>query len=321
MKVLTTELPGTPPWEAAHEGKLGAHDIASIVGVGRQTALQVWAKVTNHIPKEDLSGKSYIRRGIALEPVVAELYRKESRRIVRDSPGLIQHPTLDWIATTPDRVVEFGSENRAPLSGCVVQSGLLECKTAGFGHSKEWLAGIPLMVQVQLQMQLACCEMSMGSAACLPVDADDDAPDVLWADLPFDAVLVDRILDKLTDFRVKFWVTDIPPQATERDLGVIRKMFPAHAPGKVIPMTEQIETAWRTRERLTDEIKEEATKRGFKIKGFEDDPYKAEIVQALGDAEYAQGEHLLLRLRAEPRGEYWVPASSPRVLRSVKGVK
>jgi len=313
VKVLTKELPGTPEWLSAHKGKLGAHDIASIVGVGRQTPLQVWAKLTGKVEAEDISQKSYVRRGIALEPVVLRLFAEETKRKVGPSPGLVQHPALDWIATTPDAVQTF--------TGPGDRQGVVEAKTSGFGHHREWLAGVPLLVLVQVHMQLACCGFDGGSAACLPVDADDDTPDVLWADLPFDAVLVDRILDKLTDFRVKFWMTDIPPAATERDLGVIRKMFPSESSGKVLPMTEAIETAWRTREQLLAEIKDEAAKRGFKIKGFEDDSYKAEILQAFGDAEYVQGDSLLLRCRAEPRSEYWVPASAPRVLRKVKEMK
>ncbi len=301
MKVLTTEAPGTPEWLAAHQGKLGAHDIASIIRVGRQSPLKVWAKLTQKIPVEDISGKSYIRRGIALEPVVAQLFADATKRTILPSPGLVQHPTLDWIATTPDRLmVAEGKPN-----------GVLECKTAGFGHHREWQSQVPLMVQVQVAMQLSCVEMPMGSAACMPVDADDDTPDVLWADLNYDADLVERILGALVQFREKHWLTDIPPEVTDKDVDTLRKMFPTSISGKHAPLTPDIEALWEAREAHLAEIKAHTTQA---------DEMKAQIQLAMGESEFLVGSTYCLRWRNEPKAEYWVKASSTRVLRRVKSI-
>lgn len=302
MKILTVQPAGSDAWKAAHAGRLGGHAIASILGVGRETPLQTWAKLTGKVPEDDLSKKPWIQRGIALEEAVARLYSSETGRGLMPTPGLVEHPGASWIACTPDRMVQFPS----------MSWGLVELKTAGFGRHHEWMAGAPLHVQVQLQFQLACCEMTEGSAACLPVDADDETPAVLWQDIPRDDVFLDRAMNALVDFRERYWLKDVPPPATDKDLGTVRKLFPTADPSKVVEMSQELDVRWRTRKDLLAEIREKQ-----KIV----DQIAAEAQQELGDALWCQGPGYVLRWQNEPRAAYTVEASSPRILREMKAVK
>lgn len=301
MKILTTAPPGSPEWLQSHEGKLGAHQILSILGIGRSTPLQTWAELTGKIERPDISRKSYVRRGVALEEAVARLYSEESGRTVSPSPGLVQHPAHDWIALTPDRTVAFP---HGP--------GLLEAKTAGFGRSREWAAGPPLAVVVQLQMQLAVCEMPVGSAACIPVDADEDAEPVLWQDLAADAMLVERILTALSEWREHYWLKDVPPPATAEDTGTARAMFPREVVGSVMTMTPEMEEMWTARRCILLDIKDRQAQA---------DEIEARLKLAIGENEWAQGSGYVLRWREQIRKGYTVQESKSRPLIQMKEIK
>lgn len=320
-RVLSTEPPGSAAWRSAHKGRMGAGHIAAVLLDGevdgrgrplaRSTITQAWAELCDHVEPEDISAKPWIKRGVALEPVVARLYSEDAQRPLFPSPGLVRHPDVDWVALTPDF--------RTEIQG---QPALVECKTAGFGHAAEWEAQIPVHVMVQLTMQLVVCGMDVGSAACMPIDLDDESEPILWQDLVLDPLLVDRIMNELTVFRERYWLRDIPPPARARDVSTLRKLFPSDVKGKVIELAPEIGELWLERAVYMQEVKSFAAERGLAVEGFKDDDRKARVFQAMGDAEYATcaGDRLILRCRAEPREGYTVPPTAPRILRKVKAV-
>lgn len=298
LQVLTTDAPGSPTWKLAHKGRIGGHGAASILGVGYQSPLQLWAELTGKLEPEDISRKPWIRRGIALEPVVSALYAEETGRTVLPSPGLVQHPTLDWVAVTPDGL----------LKG---MDGVPEFKTFGLHMRKDWSAKVPDRHYAQGQLYCVVLGVAFVSFGAMAIDDDEEAEPLLWKDEPSNQVFQDYMMGELVQFREKHWLTDIPPPATAKDLGALKRMFPKPAEGKVVELSSALSELWRQREEMNRE-KNVLEKEAEKI--------QATILQEIQDAEYAVGEGFVLRCKVEPRSGYQVEPSRPRILRKVKAV-
>lgn len=298
--VVTTEPPGSPAWLKAHEGKIGGSDIACLFGVGRKTPLRLWAELTGKVEREDISKLPYVRRGIALEPVVKALYTEVTGRPVLATPGLIAHPTLPWLAGTPDGMVEINGD-----------LGVFEAKTLGFFKKKDWAEEqIPLAYQIQCHLYLVLTGTEQASIAAMPIDDSEDEEPILYRDFLISPIFADRMMDAVVEFREKHWMTDIPPEGNwEKDRETIKRMFPRESTGRTVEMTDRIVELWAQKEQLAS-AKTNVEKELKAVTG--------EIEAFLGDAEYAIGPGYRLQYRVEPRKAYQVEASSPRVLRKVK---
>jgi len=304
-RVLTTAQPGEPEWLKAHEKVLGGHDVACILGQGRKTPLQLWAELTGKLPREDISKLPWVRRGQALEPVVCALYAEENptRRLL-PSPGLVRHAELPFLAGTPDRLL---LDPERPL-------GVLEAKTFGFWKRADWKEGIPLPYQVQVQVYLAVLGLDWASIAAMPVDdtKDDTAP-VLCMDIVPEPTFIAFMLEEVERFWVEHVEADIPPPALQDDTSVLRRMFKRESPGTVIRLNDIHDGLWQERKRLLEE------KKAIEARCEE---IAATIQQEMGVAEWAEmPSGGVLRWRVEPRKEYVVKASEPRVLREMGAIK
>ena len=299
--IITTEPPGSPAWLKAHEGRIGGSDVASILGVGRKTPLRVWAELTHHIEREDISKLPHIRLGNALEPVVKALYTESTQRPVLDTPGLIAHPTLPWIAGTPDGMVE--------INGSL---GVFEAKTLGFQKKKDWDGeAIPLDYQIQVHLYLVLTGCEQASIAALTKDnpGDDDEP-ILWRDMVIQPVFADHMMDKLVEFREKHWLTDIPPEGNwEKDRDTIKRMFPREVEGTVMEMTEEAAQHWFNKEQL-------AAQKTAVSKELEAET--AWLEAWMGTAARALGPGFDLKFVQEQRKGYEVKPTSVRMIRKVK---
>lgn len=302
MKVLTAAAAGSAEWKEAHKGKLGSNLICDILGVGRQSRLKAWALLTGKVEEEDISGRSYIRRGIALEPVVCDLYSQETGRKLSPTPGLVQHPEVDWIACTPDRMLE--EDDGRGL-------GVLEAKTFGFWRAHDWRAGIPVRVRTQAHAIGMCTGARWLSYAAMPIDDDEDTEPVLWADETLNFQLVDWMMNELVDFREKHWQKDVPPPAEASDLGAIKAIY-SHDQPAAITLSPEIVELCLEHEQLGKVISD--TKR-------ERDAAEARIRQFMGDHRWASGPGFVMRCQVEPRAAHTVAASEPRVLRKMREMK
>jgi putative phage-type endonuclease len=312
-KILTAAPPGTPEWLEKHKGRIGSSDLATILGVNpHKSRVRLWGELTGHIPREDIGHLPHIRRGILLEPVVVSLFENETKKKATASPGLVQHPTLEMVAVTPDRLVDDGT---APL----------ECKTVGLHKRRDWNQETPLHVQLQGQGQLWVLDLERVyfAAFCLDAEADseDDEDDAEEAKTE-DPLLLWQCLDRRDDLFevmgnevVKFWEdhvkTDIPPDPGS-DLKAVKAIYPTHMTGIVKTISAEAELSWIRSAELAS-ARTQAKK--------EQDAEKAKILLEIGDAEYAKTPGgIVLRARVEPRKGYVVEPCFPRVLRKVKAV-
>jgi putative phage-type endonuclease len=243
-QVITTEPPGSPAWLDAHKGRIGGSDIACILGVGRKTPLRFWAEWKGKIEREDISKLPHIRRGVALEPVVKTLYTEVTNRPVLATPGLIAHPTLPWLAGTPDGMVEINGD-----------LGVFEAKTMGFFKKKDWAdEAVPLAYQIQVHLYMILTGTEKASIAAMPIDDDEDEEPVLWRDMVIQPVFADLMMDKVQDFYERHLMTDIPPEGNwEKDRETVRKMFPREEPGRVIEMDSYMVELWAQKEALASQ--------------------------------------------------------------------
>ena len=113
-------LQGTDAWLEARRGLVTATDLPVILG------LSPW-RCEADLADEKLGAAApqppsvAARRGSALEPLMAELYREATGRTVRRQRAMLRHPEIEWAAASIDataaglRIVEFkttGSRQR-----------------------------------------------------------------------------------------------------------------------------------------------------------------------------------------------------------------
>ncbi len=310
--VLTKDPPGSPAWLLAHKGRYGSNDVSTIMGVNRhKSRMRLWAEMTERTEREDLSSLPHIRRGTLLEPIVLQLFAKETGKEILPSPGLVQHPTLSCVAITPDAMTDDGQ-------------AVVEVKTVGMHMRRTWMDGVPLGVHVQgaAQSWVLGLGVMYFAAFCLDasdVDEDDEDSDgapkgdplLLWAKRDVNPKLIEVMGNEVVAFHEDHVLKDIPPNPDD-DLKAVKDAWKQEVRGKVIELPAELEI---------DLV------RNFEIASLrtalkkEQDGCKARIGVAMQDAEYARTPGgLCVRYKVEPRKGHYVEACEPRVLRKVKAV-
>jgi predicted phage-related endonuclease len=313
-KILTDRPPGTPEWKAAHKGKIGSNDVASIFNVNpHKSAVKLWGELCEHTETEDISHLPHIRRGILLEPVVVSLFENETGMQASPSPGLVQHPTLDYVAITPDRMLDVAGA-LAPL----------ECKTVGLHKRKTWSGDIPRNVHVQGLAQCWVLGLAIVYFAgwCLdaePDEADDEDlplgkkqdPLLLWGKREFDAAQGEVLGHEVTQFWENHVLKDTPPDP-KGDLKALKAIYPKHAAGMVKQLAAEMEIKILRNKELA--AVKTASDKEQKI-------LKAELLAELGEAEYGETPGgLVVRARTQSGGNYFVEPFTSRPLIMVKKV-
>ena len=147
-------------WLAARHHFLGASDAAAILGQSPwKSPYALWAEKAHGVITIDETERR--RWGHALEEPCAEAFERWAEEhldhiVAAHNPGdyvVYHHPKHAFIAATPDRIIE-GRERR-----------LLEIKATDGRNWRHWEDGVPLQYQIQVQHQLACCEMDFAWVA------------------------------------------------------------------------------------------------------------------------------------------------------------
>lgn len=193
MTALETIQQNTPEWLEARRRYIGASDAPAILGLSQ------WSTPTDvALEKRGLATteeNDAMRRGHLLESVVAELYARQTGRMLSRCNSVV-HPEYSFIAASPDRIID--------------EETLLECKT----HSARVRAkyGEPGTDQVsdyefvQVQHQMACTGASSVEVAIL--FGDNEALRLL-ADMVDHGVAVD-VAANIAGGNMEFCVYHIP---------------------------------------------------------------------------------------------------------------
>lgn len=278
--VITKAKPGTPEFDVAHKGKIGGHMACDILGVGRRTPLEAWARLTGKLdeparsdPNDDgdedevqASVSEQMELGNDLEPVVASVYERRTKHKLAESPGMIAHPELDWLVANPDRIINYGDGRQ----------GVLECKSAGGVKLSEWIGEPPVQAQVQLHTYLLCTGLEAGAIAAL---LGTFGFKFVFAEVTINPVFADHLMNELVDFREKYWLPDIPPPATGRDLPIVRMLHP-EADGSTIELTDEMAITFEQFEQTKAEIRDlEKLKADMQVR----------LLEGIGPASFARG--------------------------------
>jgi predicted phage-related endonuclease len=211
-----------------------------------------------------------MRRGLALEPVVASEIKKRHKKwkIIRNR--FYYRDAAARIGATPDFLID--GDPRGP--------GLLQTKTVASSiYRKHWTPeNPPFWIALQAQTELMLTGARWGIIA--PLVVGDFTFEVYEYEVPHH----DGAQAKIRAAAADFWqaVADCrePTPAFDRDSGIIDALYPHEAPGKVVDLrgdnrmlelVEAIERDGAEKKRLETEI----------------DKAETEIKAKLGDAEFA----------------------------------
>lgn len=244
FKLVKVE-PLSPEWFAYRARRVTGTTAAGILGVANpkwSSPLSEWARLTGKVhPSTKI--EDWHLWGQFNEPANRAYYQHVTRRLVDPVKGIAQHPSIDWIAYSPDGVVTV-----AEAGTRLILPALWEGKAPAPWKSDAWDKAIPLeyQVQTQLGMEVLGFGWSCFSAYIWP------KPRIF--DVPRDQRFIDAMLEKLTRFMEHNVKRDIPPEARagERDREVLAEL--AGESPRAWDWTEEVAIKFDEQERLAASI-------------------------------------------------------------------
>jgi len=282
-------------WLKARETGIGASESACLLGLDPyQSAFTLFQRKTGQLPP--LEDNEFMEWGRRLEDVVAEKFYDETQRPI--SPDGVLFQSLRWPAllATPDyRQLESKRQ------------GLLEIKTGSFHAKDDWMTGVPLNYQCQVQHQMAVTGAPFASVAALL-----GGNDFRWHDVPRNETFIASLVRAVSIF---WWriQNDRPPPPD--DSPSTSKTLSAMAEdGRAIDLPEAV-LSWHE-----EMVKAAADEKAAKERKEE---YRRKFEAVLGTATIGILPNDLgaYTFKSTTRKEYTVKAVTYRTLRHTKKVK
>jgi putative phage-type endonuclease len=253
-----------------HEDRrLGSSDASAILGLNKyRSPMRVFLEKTGAIKPEDLTDNEAVDWGNTLEPIIAEKFSKKTGiPIVRDQKHYV-HEKYDFMTCTPD----YG----LIPNDLGVNEGILEIKNTSEYLRSEWENGVPDHAHVQLQHQLAVCNLDYGYI-CGLIGGNK----LIYHRIERD----DKIINTLYEILGAFWqkiLDKTPPEVRAEDLDLINQLYPK-SNEKVIALPGNLSV-------LASEIK--TRKEQIKVLEETNNKYEAIIKDYLKDNEAAENDNL-----------------------------
>lgn len=272
--------------------RIGASEVATILGYGFQSPLELWATKRGVSIPIDSRTAAMFRQGHEDEPRIAEWFENETGIELID-PGpytVIQHPEIEWAFCTPDRVTPDGEP--------------VELKAPRHADWSEWQHEAPYKYWIQLQWQMFCMGAKNGYIAART------CPEV-YHEYEFDPAFIESIMPHVEHFR-RLVISGTPPQpdGTESAGRAIKALHPKDN-GETVDLPEladlaaQLETL-RALKNNTEEAYETA---------------RQAIALAMGDATFAKcGDKRFSNKTQSRKGTITVPLGYAEALR-IAGIK
>lgn len=169
-------------WHEKRSKGLGGSDSPVVLGVSPYKTRHDLALEKMGLMPDHQRETAPMKRGKALEPIVAELYAEKTGRVVVVEERSLVHPDHPFIIGNIDRWVERDKTG-----------GVLEIKCPGmavFGKCKR--EGLPQAWVIQLQHYLALTGATWGSFAV----HNSELWELLWFDVERDTELIDMIIEE-----------------------------------------------------------------------------------------------------------------------------
>lgn len=202
---------------------IGGSDVAAIMGLSPwNTPLSVWAKKTRQI-EDNVSNIEAVEMGVALEPMVAQLFEKRSGKKVRVETREFTHPDYPYMVAHVDRWVvgEDGAH--------------FEAKTASAYKLKSWQGDdVPEDYQLQCNWYSGIIGLHRGKPPkdCY-IGVLVGGQRFIWKKLKFNQELFDIQVEKAKDFWEGYVLTEMPPFAISSDKDTLIELFPESRPDEL----------------------------------------------------------------------------------------
>jgi putative phage-type endonuclease len=199
----------------ARKGRLGSSQIASVVGLGYDTPLKLWCKMTGRLAWEEGSDK--MLAGKIMEPSIATLFGIKTKYTPRRCQSTFGRASQPWAIATPDYLYTRGG-----------QDWILELKNTGEWSRSKWEDGnTPDYAHCQVIWQMGVTNIHRSTVAALIGGSD-----LVTRDVEFSQPVFDQLVEAGDKF-LQLVKADTPPEAMPEDLDVIHKVY-GYDPSKVV---------------------------------------------------------------------------------------
>lgn len=278
--VATTEGPITmirceneAEWLEERQNSIGASQVADILGLGYTTPLQLYLRFKGELDWPDDTERFAIGR--EMEPVIASLWSKKSGRTVdpeRNWPYTIyRHEQFPYLHSTPDGfVLPYDPHD----DGHLMPEAVLELKSwSAFQRSTIEAEGPTWGHQLQNHTQMITTDRESGVIVYM-----FGFETVIGFNLGVDEHIHHTIVEEARRFWERLEQDDPPPPQAD-DLATIKRLWPEHAPNKIITLDETADTLVDNWCMAKETVKDHESRKN---------KLEAEIRQLMGDAEAAQ---------------------------------
>lgn len=287
---------------------VGGSEVAALLGLDPwKSELGVWASKVN--PTLDDEDSDAMELGREVEPAVARMFSRrhpEYRVHDRGRYAIIRHPDAP-LGVTLDRDLYVANDTGAFPD---LSEGVLEIKHSA--KYSEWLDGVPLRVNVQVQAQLACTGRSHGWVAAVVSGRYREHR------IERDDAFIEKMLERVREFWQLVETKTEPDVSKPFDLSVVKMLHPLDS-GVTVEADashEAFVSAWQAAK----------DRRDLAAKDY--DLAESALRQAIGDATWlALPDGRKVACKVEPRKAELCKscsaevrkATEPRVLRLSKG--
>ncbi len=238
-----------------------------------QSPLGLYYVIRGEIEKPPVAFKDIAEVGLLLEPVIAELYRRRTRRelidrAIYESNGsrwdVRAHPEFPWILANLDLETEINGDS-LPLSFDAKGPGVLEFKSKDAWGTYFDESGSPtedVMVQVQHQLLVTGFEWA---SICFLVGRR-----FYFVDVQAHEKFQRWLMGELAEFWERCWNGDPPPvDAAKATTDALQSKFPVQTEGEVIQLSKAVSKLvprYHFLDEVTDDAKKERDEIGNKIR-------------------------------------------------------
>lgn len=305
MKILLDDVSGNfDKWLALRKNTIGSSTIAAICGLGYDSALDVWARMTGKTPEQEDNDQMWLGR--MLEPVVGDLFTKKTKIPLVRANCLIQHPEKEWATASPDFFVVKEQVERRQLSEMLSSiQGIFEAKTGKDRSKGRWEFGAPADYILQLNWQLGICGVPKGHiAGLLGNDADLFQPE----EFDYSPEIFAACMERAEAF-MELVRTDTMPLAGAGDTKLLERLQGKRQEMSVLLTDPEAPGFADEYQRLTKELA--LVKATEKRLQEERDGFKAKLLQMLGNATEGEiGDGRKVRAKTVSKNPYTVKATS-----------
>jgi len=217
---------------------VNASDAAAILGwesgayrgVPRRTAFDVYVSKKTDYQIED---NDAMLLGRCLEDGISKAYvSKTGRQLINPGDYTIWvHDDYPWIGATLDRVVDRSVKSKKN------DQGPLEIKHVGPYKKYEWdKYDVPLWLQIQLQIQMACCNSSWG-AYCAVIGGLE----IKYGDLDRNDDFFESSIPIFEEFKWRLENNMPPSVESYRHLDAVKRLYPSDN-GETINLDNSVQT-------------------------------------------------------------------------------